>query len=85
MDEIIRRSLGNESLEEILCILVKPKIQAGEEPEGYSLSYILPLKSFFCFNLRKQRCSEALHFKVGFSLSFSNLDLSEMIFSISLS
>ena len=47
MDEIIRRSLGNESLEEILCILVKPKIQAGEDPEGYSLSYILPLKSFF--------------------------------------
>ena len=33
------RSLGNESLKEKLCILGVPEMQAGLEPEGYTLSY----------------------------------------------
>ena len=32
-----------------------------------------------CFNLRKKRCSEAWLFKVGYLLSFSNLDVLEII------
>ena len=51
---------------------------AGAEPEGYNLSYSFLLKRFFCFNLRKKRCSEASRFKVAFSLSFSNLEVSEI-------
>ena len=46
MDETIGRSLGNESLEENLCILGVPKIRAGAETEGYNLSYFR-YKSFF--------------------------------------
>ena len=60
IDETIGRSLGNESLDEDLCTL-----GAGAEPEGYSLSYSLSLKKFFCFNLRKKRCSEASCFHVS--------------------
>ena len=74
IDETIGRSLGNESLEDNLCILGVPKIQAGAEPK-YNSSYSISLKKFFCFNLRKKRCSEALRFKVGSSLSFSNLEV----------
>ena len=35
IDEIIRQSLGNVSLEENLCILGVPEIWAGAETEGY--------------------------------------------------
>ena len=48
----------------------------------YNLSYSISLKKFICFNLRKKRCSEASRFKVGSSLSFSNLEVSEIISSI---
>ena len=57
-----------------------PYIRAGAEPEGYSLLYSFSLKRFFCFNLRKKRCSQASRFKVGSSLSFSDLEVSEIIF-----
>ena len=64
-----------------MCILGVPQIRAGAEPEGYNLSYSFSLKKVFCFNLRKKRCCEAAsRFKVGSSLSFSNLDLSEIIY-----
>ena len=76
MDEKIGRSLRNESLEENLCIL---GIRAGAEPEGYNLPYSFSLKKFFCFNLHKKRCCEASRFKVGSSLSFSSLEVSESI------
>ena len=66
-----------------MCILGVPYIRAGAEPEGQNLSYSISLK-FFCFNLRKKRCSEAARFKVGSSLSFSNLEVSEIISSIAL-
>ena len=59
-------------------------MRAGAEPEGYNLSYSISLRKFFCFNLRKNRCSKASRFKVGTSLSFSNLELSEIISSIAL-
>ena len=52
---------------------------AGAEPERYNLSYSFSLKKVFCFNLRKKRCSEASRFKIGSSLNFSNLDVSEII------
>ena len=54
-------------------------MRAGVEPEGYSLSYPISLKKYFCFNLCKKRCSEGSRFKVGSSLSFWNLELSEII------
>ena len=38
IDETIGQSLGNESLEENLCILGVPHIRAGAESEGYNLS-----------------------------------------------
>ena len=44
IDETIRRSLENESLEENLCILGVPYMRAGAEPEGYNLSYSILLK-----------------------------------------
>ena len=84
MDETNVQSLGNQSLEENLCILGVPQILAGAEPEGYNLSYSISIKKFFCFNLCKQHCSEASHFKVGSSLSFLNLEVSEIISSIAL-
>ena len=59
-------------------------MRAGAEPEGYNLSYSISLKQCFCFNLRKKRYSEASRFKVGSSLSFSNLEMSEIISSIAL-
>ena len=46
-------SLGNESLEENLCILGVPQIRAGAEPEGYNLSYSIPLKKFFASTYAK--------------------------------
>ena len=67
-----------------MCILGVPYIRAGAEPEGYNLSYSISLKKFFCFNLHKKRCSEASRFKVGSSLSFLNLEVSEIISSIAL-
>ena len=82
--ETIWQSLGNESLEENLCSLGVTYVRAGAEPEGYNLSYWISLKKFFCFNLHKKRCSEASRFKVGSSLSFSNLEVSEIISSIAL-
>ena len=82
--ETIRRSLGNASLEENLCNLGVPLIRAGAEPEGYNLPYSFSLKIFFCFNLRKKCCSEASRFKAGSFLSFSNLDVSEIISSMAL-
>ena len=53
-------------------------MRAGAEPEGYNLSSSFWLKTFFCFNLCKKRCSEDSRFKVGSSLSFSNLEMSEI-------
>ena len=47
---------------------------AGAEPEGYNSSCSISLK-FFCFNLWKKCCNEALRFKVGSSFSFLNLEL----------
>ena len=43
------------------------------------------VKKFFCFNLRKKCCSEASSFKVVPSLSFSKLDVSEIISWMALS
>ena len=40
---------------------------------------IITLKTFFCVTLRKKRCSEVSSFKVGSSLSFSNLEVPEII------
>ena len=54
-------------------------MRAGAETERYDLSYSFLLKKFFCFNLGKKRCTEASRFKVGSSLSFSNLDVWEII------
>ena len=59
-------------------------MRARAEPEGYNLLYSVSLKKFFCFNLRKTRCSEASRFKVGSSFSFSNLEVSGIISSIAL-
>ena len=39
------------------------------------------IEKVFLFQLSKKRCSEASRFKVGSSLSFSNLELSEIISS----
>ena len=39
---------------------------------------------FLCFNLGKTCCSEGSRFKVGSSLSFSNLEVSKIISSIAL-
>ena len=55
-----------------------PQIRAGAEPEGYNLLYAFWLKISFCFNLHKKRCSEASHFKVAPSSSFSNLEVLEI-------
>ena len=68
------------SLVENLCILGVPWIRAGAEPEGCNSSYTFSLKKFFCFNLCKKDRSETSAFKVGSSLSFSNLDVSEIFF-----
>ena len=57
-------------------------IDTEAEPEGYNLSYSISLKKIFCFNLRKKCCSEDSRFKVGFSLSFLNLEVSEMVSSM---
>ena len=84
MDKTNVQSLGNQSLEENLCILGVPQILAGAETEGYNLSYSISIKKFFCFNLCKQHCSEASRFKVGSSLRFLNLEVSEIISSIAL-
>ena len=53
--------------------------RTGAEPEGYNLSYSFSLKKFFCFSLRKKR-SETSRLKVGSSSTFSNLEVSEIIF-----
>ena len=42
------------------------------------------IKNVLCFNLRKKRCSENSRFKVRSSLSFYNLEVSEMISSMAL-
>ena len=72
------------SLAENLCIFGVTLIWAGAEPEGYNLSYSISLNLFF-FKLRKKRCSEASSCKAGSSLSFSNLEVSEIISWIALS
>ena len=54
-------------------------MRPGVEPEGYNLLYSIPLKNFFCFYLRQKRPSEVSHFKGGSSLSFLNLELSEIV------
>ena len=59
-------------------------IDTSRSRTGYNLSYSFSLKKFLCFNLRKKRCSEASHFKVRSSLSFSNLEVSEIISWIAL-
>ena len=41
--------------------------------------FILVKKKFFGLNLCKKHCSEASRFKVGSSLSFSNLGVSHII------
>ena len=79
VDETIGQSLGNESLEENLCILGVPQLRAGAEPERYSLAYSISLKKFFSLNLRKNVCSEASRFKIGSSLNFCDLKVSEII------
>ena len=79
IDETIGQSLGNESLEGNLCILGLSQIRAGAEPEGYNLSYSFSLKKFLCSHLRKKRYSEVSRLKVGSILSFSNLEVSEII------
>ena len=53
IDETMERRLENESLEENLCILGVPKIQARAEPEGYNLSH------FFVSTYVKKRCGKA--------------------------
>ena len=66
-------------------ILGVPYIRTGAEPEGCNLSYFGNfIKKVFCFNLCRKRCSEASRFKIGSSLSFSNLEVSEIISSIAL-
>ena len=40
---------------------------------------LISLKKFFYFNFHNKRCSEASHFKVGYLMSFSNLEVSEII------
>ena len=47
MEETTGKSLGNETLEENLCILGVPLIQAGANPEGCNLSYTFLFKFFF--------------------------------------
>ena len=54
IDETIRQSLGNVSLEENLGILGVMQMRAGGEPEGYNLSYSFLLRKIFCFNLCKK-------------------------------
>ena len=53
-------------------------MRAGAEPEGYNLSYSFSLKKVFLFQLTEKTFSEASRFKVGSSLSFSNLEVSEI-------
>ena len=48
------------------------------------ITFIFVKKVFFS-KLRKNRCIEAWRFKVGSSLSFSNLDVSKIISWIALS
>ena len=68
-----------------MCILEASFIRARAEPEGYNLSYSIPLKKFFLVSIyAKNPCSEPLRFKVGSSLSFPNLEVSERISSIAL-
>ena len=74
----------NESLDENLCILGVPQILAEAEPEGCNLSYSISSKKFFCLNYIKKPCSGASHVKVGSLLSFTNLEVSEIISSIAL-
>ena len=50
-------------------------MQAGAEPEGYNLSYSFSLKKFFCFNLRKKRCSEASGHSMIETRRFTNASL----------
>ena len=59
-------------------------MRAGAEPEGYNLSYSISLEKVFCFNSRKKRFNEVSRFKVGSSLGFLNLEVSEIISSIAL-
>ena len=54
-------------------------MRAGAEPGRYNLSYSISLKFFFALT-GKKRCSEASRFKLGSSLIFSNLKVSEIIF-----
>ena len=84
IDEVIGEGLGNKSLEENFCISGVPYIWAGAELEGYNLSHQFSRRKFLCLNLHKKRCSEALLFKVGSSLSFSNLEVSQIISWIAL-
>ena len=71
------------------------KICAFQEYHGYEqkqnqwdtiYQFIFVEKGFYCFNLRSEasRCSEALRFKVGSLLSFSDFDESETISGIAL-
>ena len=60
-------------------------MRAGAKQEAYNLSYSFSLKRLCYFNLRKKHCAEASSFKVGSSLSLSNLDLSEIISLMALS
>ena len=86
--------VGNKNFFGKICILnlrknrksvkVVPQIRAGAEPEGYNLSYSISFRTFFCFNLRKERCNEASRFKGESSMSFSNLELSNINSSIAL-
>ena len=81
IDETVRWSLRNESLEEDLCILRVPEEQ-NQTDAIYHIQF--DLKSFFYLNLHKERCTETSRFQVGSSLSFLNLEVSEIFSSIAL-
>ena len=70
IDETIRRSLGNVSLDQNFCILGVAKIGAGAD-----LRYSFWWRKCFCFNLCKKCSSEASRLKIGPLLSFLNLDV----------
>ena len=57
----------------------------GAEPGGYNLSYSSLFKMILCFKLRKKCCKKVSGFKVWPSLSFSKLEVSEIISRIVLS
>ena len=68
IDETIGRSLGYQSLEENLCILGVPLIQAGAEPEGYKLSILARLSNFMCTNKKRVLMKAFIESQFGYCL-----------------